>query len=45
MNKIVSHCSGPIISEIMTKIEDAQLDGIIKTREQALEYLKILIKS
>jgi putative nucleotidyltransferase with HDIG domain len=34
---------GPIISEIMTKIEDAQLDGIIKTRDQALEYLKTLI--
>lgn len=35
---------GPIISEIMTKIEDAQLDGIIKTRDQALTYLEDLIK-
>ena len=35
---------GPIISEIMTKIEDAQLDGIIKTRDHALEYLKTLIR-
>ena len=30
---------GPIISEIMSKIEDAQLDGTIKTREDALKYL------
>ena len=35
---------GPIISEIMTKIEDAQLEGTIKTREDALRYLKDLIK-
>lgn len=34
---------GPIISEIITKVDDAQLDGIIKTRDQALEYLKTLI--
>ena len=34
---------GPIISEIMTKIEDAQLEGNIKTREDALEYLNNLI--
>jgi tRNA nucleotidyltransferase/poly(A) polymerase len=35
---------GPIISEIMTKIEDSQLEGTIKTRDQALEYLKTLIR-
>jgi tRNA nucleotidyltransferase/poly(A) polymerase len=35
---------GPMISEIMAKIEDAQLEGTIKTRDQALEYLKILIR-
>lgn len=35
---------GPIISEIMTKIEDAQLEGTIKTRDDALKYLKDLIK-
>lgn len=35
---------GPIISEIMTKIEGAQLEGVIKTREEALEYLKNLVK-
>lgn len=35
---------GPIISEIMTKIEDAQLEGTIKTREDALIYLKDLVK-
>jgi hypothetical protein len=35
---------GPIISEIMTKIEDAQLEGTIKTRDQALEYLKTLTR-
>lgn len=36
---------GPIISEIMSKVEDAQLEGIIKTREDALKYLKDLVKS
>jgi len=35
---------GPIISEIMSKVEDAQLEGIVKTREQALEYLKNLVE-
>lgn len=34
---------GPIISEIMTKIDNAQLEGIIKTREDALMYLKNII--
>ena len=36
---------GPIISEIMTKIEDAQLEGTIKTREDALVYLQDLINN
>lgn len=35
---------GPIISEIMSKVEDAQLEGTIKTREDALIYLKELTK-
>lgn len=34
---------GPIISEIMENIENAQLEGTIKTRDEALEYLKDLI--
>lgn len=34
---------GPIISEIMTKIDDAQLEGTIKTREDALRYLNQII--
>lgn len=34
---------GPLISEIMTKIEDAQLEGAIKTREEALRYLNIIL--
>lgn len=35
---------GPIIAEIMEKVEDAQLEGTIKTKEGALKYLKDLIK-
>lgn len=34
---------GPIIAEIMEKIETAQLEGNIKTKEEALKYLKELI--
>jgi tRNA nucleotidyltransferase/poly(A) polymerase len=34
---------GPIIAEIMEKIETAQLEGNIKTREEALKYLKEII--
>lgn len=34
---------GPIISELMSKVEDAQLEGIIKTKEEALNYLKELL--
>ena len=34
---------GPIISEIMTKIDDAQLEGTITTREDALRYLNQII--
>lgn len=36
---------GPIISEIMTKIENDQLEGNIKTREQALKLLDDIIMS
>lgn len=35
---------GPIIAEIMEKVEDVQLEGIIKTREEALEYMKNLVR-
>lgn len=35
---------GPIIAEIMEKVEDAQLEGTIKTKDGALKYLKDLIK-
>ncbi len=35
---------GPIISEIIEKIEDAQLEGTIKIREHALAYLGDIIK-
>ncbi len=35
---------GPIIAEIMKSVEDAQLEGTIKTREKALEYIKTLVK-
>lgn len=35
---------GPIISELMSKVEDAQLEGTIKMREDALKYLRDLVK-
>lgn len=35
---------GPIISEIIEEIENVQLEGIIKTREQALTYLERITK-
>lgn len=36
---------GPIISEILEDIENAQLEGKIKTREDALEYLRNMINT
>jgi poly(A) polymerase len=31
---------GPAFKEILTRIEDEQLEGRLKTREEALEYVK-----
>ena len=36
---------GPAFREILAHIRDAELEGKIKTREEALEYLKMLIKN
>ena len=34
---------GPLFREILTKIEDEQLEGNLKTKEEALEKVKSLI--
>lgn len=34
---------GPVFKDILTKIEDEQLEGNIKTRENALERVKVLL--
>jgi poly(A) polymerase len=31
---------GPLFSKILTQLEDAQLEGTIKTRDEALEWLR-----
>jgi len=36
----LSLSTGPKIGELLEKIEEAQADGIIHTKEQAIEYLK-----
>lgn len=35
---------GPIFSELLSKVEDAQLEGRIRTREEALDFLRSLVK-
>ena len=31
---------GPLIGNILTKVQDAQEDGIIKNKEEALKYIE-----
>jgi poly(A) polymerase len=31
---------GPQLGQILTKVQDAQLEGVITTREEALEWLR-----
>jgi tRNA nucleotidyltransferase/poly(A) polymerase len=36
----MGYSPGPVFSEILRKIEDLQLEGIIRTREEALAYIQ-----
>ena len=36
----LSLSTGPKIGELLEKVVEAQADGIIDTKEQAIEYLK-----
>lgn len=36
----VGLAAGPVFSEILRKVEDLQLEGSIKSKEEAIEYVK-----